>query len=141
MRFGLLFGVMASLSFLSCQGDPESVLLPPNPDAWGDDVKKAMERLDDEDQKKVAAYAMRLAMGKAFGSKSDSAEASALTIGQAIENQEAWEAEQAKKEAVRKKQEEEQAALAAKVEAQRKAAVEKMNVKGRANGPAWGRPN
>lgn len=77
--------------------------------------QSAIQKLPDDDRRLLAGYVMRATLAEAFGSKAERVK----TVGEAIETQRTWIADEAKKEAEAK-------ALAARVEAARATAVEKM---------------
>ena len=77
----------------------------------------ADEKLPDEDREKVASYLMRAKVGEVFGAKGVPP---GTTIGQALDAQKKWEAEQAAKRA-------EEEALKKKLEQERTVAMEQLN--------------
>jgi hypothetical protein len=76
----------------------------------------AVQKLPEDDRKLLAGYLVRVTLAEGFGAKVDRAK----SVGEGIEAQRAWLADQAKKEAEAK-------ALAAKVEAARAAAEKSMS--------------
>jgi len=104
---------------LGCGTDPKKTEVPQSIDDRQEDakLKAAVEKLTEEEQKLFAAYALRMAMGEAFGQKGV---AGSITIGEAIERERAWQEEQAREEAKRKE-------LAAKLEKERLEALGKLN--------------
>jgi hypothetical protein len=96
---------------------PQDVLISAEPSGWDNDtkLKDAVSKLSEDDRLLLGRWMLRAAMGKAFGAK-----VADTTIGSAINQQRVFEQERAAKEA-------EEAALAARVEEERKAATAAMN--------------
>ena len=111
-----LLGILFLVAVLSGCSNPKSVVIPSNPDEW-DTLKPKIEKLNEEEKKLLTQYLMRKAMGSAFGGNSVQA---GTTIGDAIKDQEKWLADQ-------KAQEQAEAELKAKVEAQKKQEIDKIN--------------
>lgn len=84
---------------------------------WDIALAPELKELPDADREKVAAYLMRAKMGEVFGGKGV---ALGTTIGQALEAQKKWEAEQAAKRA-------EEDALKKKLEQERSTAIQQLN--------------
>lgn len=89
-------------------GDPRSTKIPADVSEIPK-IQSSLDKLDSADRRRVAAYEMRAHMGALFG---NSPPAASVTIGEAIDNQKAFEAAEAKEEAASK-------ALAVKVAADR----------------------
>ncbi|SFA84866.1 hypothetical protein SAMN04515620_10534 [Collimonas sp. OK607] len=83
---------------------PQDVVLSPDPAKWGQEVSDAAQKLSEDDRKLLAGYAMRSAIGTAFGGKGI---VPGTTIGTAIAEQKQWilqqQAEQAEQEALKQK--------------------------------------
>jgi len=80
----LLSGVLAGCN------DPHDAKIPPLTEF--STIKTQLEKLTPEERDLLAGYMMRKTVGAAFGEKSPSEEG--VTIGQAIEAQKKWKAEQ-----------------------------------------------
>lgn len=114
----------ATLMITGCS-KPEEYQLPERVEDWKSDegLKKNVEKLEKEDKELLRGFLVRAAMSEAFGGDG----AGKMTIGEAIENQKSWQAEQAAKKAVQEKREAEANALAEKLAKQKKEAEDKMN--------------
>ena len=97
--------------------NPTDAVIPSDMAAWDKDLAPELKKLPDADREKVAAYLMRAKMGEAFGGKGVPP---GTTVGQALEAQKKWEADQAAKRA-------EEEALKKKLEQERAAATEQLN--------------
>lgn len=80
----LLSGVLAGCN------DPHDAKIPPLTEF--STIKTQLEKLTPEERDLLAGYMMRKTVGAVFGEKSPSEEG--VTIGQAIEAQKKWKAEQ-----------------------------------------------
>lgn len=110
----MLLVVMLAGALAGCN-DPRDTKLPPLSE-WAS-IKPQVEKLPQEERDLLAGYMMRKSLGAAFGGKSPDQEG--VTIGQAIEAQKKWKAEQDAAEAEKK-------AAEAKKQAEREAAMSKM---------------
>lgn len=110
MRLATFFLVLI-VSITGCSG-PTDVVIPSDIDKWDQELAPAIKRLPESDREKVANYLMRAKMGEVFGGNGVPP---GTTVGQAIETQTKWEAEQAAtraaEEALKKKFEQDQADL------------------------------
>jgi len=101
------------LAFAALAGcsKPTDAIIPSDISAWDKELAPQLKKLTDEDRAKVGGYLMRAKMGEVFGGKGVPP---GTTLGQALEAQKTWEAEQAAKqveeEALKKKLEQERAA-------------------------------
>lgn len=100
---------------MSCSS-ARNITIPKDMSKWETELKPYIEKLSDEDKSLLAKYLMRAKLGEAFGGGSMQ---EGLTIGQAIEKQKEFEAEQAKKDLeaklLKEKVEREKAELSKKV--------------------------
>ena len=118
LRTSLLLPLLclAAAAVTACR-NPRAVVLPNNvEDIKSGAVATAIKQLSAEDQGLLAAYMLRTTMGTAFGG---APMPSGTTIGQAIDAQKAWVAQQKQEEA-------QQAALAAKAKRERAAAFARL---------------
>lgn len=90
---------------------PTDAVIPSDVEAWDEKLAPELKKLSEADREKAAGYLMRAKMGGVFGGAGIPP---GTTIGKAIEEQTAWEAEQAaqraEEEALRQKLDEERAA-------------------------------
>lgn len=104
----VLLAVVAAVS--GC-AKPEDAIIPSDMATWDEKLAPEVRKLSEDDRKKVAAYLARAKMGEVFGGEGIPP---GVTIGDAIEAQTAWLAEQEAKrveeEALRQKLEQERAA-------------------------------
>lgn len=91
---------------------PQDAIVPTDMATWDKDLAPHVQKLSEEDKKLFAAYALRVKLGEGFGGQGIPM---GTTVGQAIEQQKAWAADQEKKRA-------EEAALREKLEKERAAA-------------------
>lgn len=105
------------MALISCSR-PKDYKIPTDIETWKNDesFKKAIQGLEASEKETAARFLARAALGTAFGA----AIPEGLTVGEAIEKQKTWEAEQSAKEA-------EQKALAEKVAKERAEAEARMN--------------
>lgn len=100
---------------MSCS-NARSKTIPKDISKWETELKPYIEKLSGEDKTLLTKYLMRAKLGEAFGGQGMP---EGLTIGQAIDKQKEFEAEQAKKELeaklLKEKVEREKAELAKKV--------------------------
>lgn len=96
---------------------PTDAVIPSDMATWDKELAPELKKLADADREKVAAYLMRAKMGEVFGGKGVPP---GTTVGQALEAQKKWEAEQAAKRA-------EEEALKKKLEQERSAAIQQLN--------------
>lgn len=96
---------------------PTDIVIPSDMATWDKELAPALQKLPEADREKVAAYLMRVKVGEAFGGKGVPP---GTTIGQALESQKKWEAEEAAKRA-------EEEALKRKLEQERAEAMEQLN--------------
>ncbi|MFY9328477.1 MAG: hypothetical protein WAO76_10725 [Georgfuchsia sp.] len=91
---------------------PTDNVIPTDMSTWDKGLAPALKKLSDADREKVATYLMRAKMGEVFGGKGIPP---GTTIGQALEAQKKWDAEQeakrAEEEALKKKLEQERATV------------------------------
>ncbi|SPD46707.1 hypothetical protein [Cupriavidus neocaledonicus] len=95
-------------------GKPQDAVIPNDMSTWDKDLAPKIQKLSDEDKKLLTGYLMRAKMGEAFGGKGVPI---GTTVGQGIEEQKKWVAEQEAKAA-------EEKALKEKIERERAAAAE-----------------
>jgi len=110
----ILLIVIAALSGCS---KPTDAVIPSDMAAWDKELAPELKKLPDSDREKVAAYLMRAKLGEVFGGKGVPP---GTTIGQALDGQKKFEAEQAAKHA-------EEEALKKKLEQERATAMEQLN--------------
>ena len=110
----ILLIVIAALSGCS---KPTDAVIPSDMAAWDKELAPELKKLPDADREKVAAYLMRAKLGEIFGGKGVPP---GTTIGQALDGQKKFEAEQAAKHA-------EEEALKKKLEQERATAMEQLN--------------
>lgn len=96
---------------------PTEVVIPSDMATWDKDLAPELKKLPDAEREKVATYLMRAKMGEVFGGKGVPP---GTTIGQALDGQKKFEAEQAAKRA-------EEDALKKKLDQERTAATEQLN--------------
>lgn len=111
--------VLACLVLAACS-DPYKAEVPTSIEAVQKNDSKftaVIEKLPQAEREKVAAYIVRQSLGAAFGKPA----AAGVTVRQAIDDQTAFEAEQARKDAEAKAKAEEARALAEKVKAEKAA--------------------
>ncbi|KWT98088.1 MULTISPECIES: hypothetical protein [unclassified Variovorax] len=107
---------LALVAFLAACSQPKDAIIPADSATWEKDLLPKIQKLSDDDRAALAAYLVRAKMGEAFGGKTMPL---GTTVGQAIDQQKAFAAqqavkaaeEQALKEKLRKEQEEAAAAL------------------------------
>lgn len=109
--------LLISLAVLSGCSKPTDAVIPSDMATWDKELAPHLKKLPDEDREKVASYLMRAKVGEVFGGKGVPP---GTTIGQALEVQKKWEAEQAAKRA-------EEEALKKKLEQERATAMEQLN--------------
>jgi len=100
--------------------DPQNFKIPTDSAQWQKDegFKAVIKNLPDDEKKTLTAYLMRAGMAEAFGTTPPE-----RTVGEAIENQKAFQAEKEAKQAAEAAEQAKHAALAKKVEEERQAAV------------------
>ena len=100
--------------------DPQNFKIPTDSAQWKKDegFKAVIKKLPDDEKKTLTAYLMRAGMAEAFGTTPPE-----RTVGEAIENQKAFQAEKEAEQAAEAAEQAKQAALAKKVEEERQAAV------------------
>jgi hypothetical protein len=113
-RRQLVIGGLFSL--LAC-GEPRSTKLPADLADFSK-IQSSLDKLDSADRRRVAAYEMRARLGGLFGGSAPAA--GGVTIGQAIDNQKAFEAKEARDEAESK-------ALAARSRAEHEQKLQILN--------------
>lgn len=106
-------GIVATMVLLltGCS-KPQDAIVPTDMSTWDKELAPQIQKLSKEDKELFASYAMRLKVAEGFGGTGIPM---GTTVGQAIEQQKAWGAEQEKKRA-------EEAALRDKLEKERAAA-------------------
>lgn len=109
--------LLVAVAVLSACSKPTDAVIPSDMATWDKELAPHLKKLADEDREKVAGYLMRAKLGEAFGGKGVPP---GTTIGQALEAQKKWEAEQAAKRA-------EEEALKKRLEQERAAAMEQLN--------------
>lgn len=114
-KASLLAFTLAALLF-GCS-KPTETKIPSDVATWDKELASAINKLPDEDKKKISAYLMRAKMGVAFGGKGIPP---GTTIGAALEEQTKWEAEQRAKKTAEE-------ALKKKLEQERTEAIKKLN--------------
>lgn len=112
-----LTAVSLTAMLLAACTQPADTVIPSDMTTWDKELAPALEKLPEAERAKVAGYLMRAKMGELFGGKGIPV---GTTVGQAIEAQTKWEAEQAAKRA-------EEAALKKKLEAERAQALQALN--------------
>jgi hypothetical protein len=113
---GAAVAAIGAMLLAGCS-NPKSTVIPAESAKW-DTIAPSLQKLKDEDRRLAAAYMLRMSLGGAFGANAGISPGT--TIGQAIENQKKFEADQKVAEA-------QAAALRAKVLAERQAAVAKIS--------------
>ena len=112
LAFAIAFGVI-----LAGCSNPKSTVIPPDMGKWDTELKPALEKLSEEDRKLFAQYMLRAKLGEVFG---QGGVPTGTTVGDAIENQKSFAAEQEKKaaeaKALKEKLEREQAIIAKKID-------------------------
>lgn len=111
-----ILGILLLATILSGCSNPKSVVIPNNPNEW-DTIKPQVEKLNEDEKKLLTQYLMRKAMGSAFGGNGIQ---TGTTVGEAIKDQEKWLAD-------KKAQEQAEAELKMKIEAQKKQEIDKIN--------------
>lgn len=114
MRIAAL--LVVALAVAGCS-TPEDTVIPSDMATWDEKLAPEIQKLSDADREKVAAYLARAKMGEVFGGEGIPI---GLTLGRAIEEQTAWEAEQAERRA-------EEEALRQKLEQERLAAEKALS--------------
>lgn len=109
--------LLIALAVLSGCSKPTDAVIPSDMATWDKELAPHLKKLPDEDREKVAGYLLRAKVGEVFGGKGVPP---GTTIGQALEAQKKWEAEQAAKRA-------EEEALKKRLEQERAAAMEQLN--------------
>lgn len=104
------------LPMLSGCSKPTDAVIPSDMATWDKELAPHVQKLSEEQRKQLAGYLMRAKLGEVFGGKGV---APGTTIGQALAEQKDWQASQAKKEA-------EEQALKAKLDSERKQALEAL---------------
>ncbi|MDC5235417.1 hypothetical protein NRA21_04550 [Acinetobacter baumannii] len=104
-----------ALTLIGCS-NPKSTQIPTDPDKW-EELKPAVDKLNEEDKKLLTQYLVRKGMGTAFGGAGVEP---GTTIDEAIKDQQKWLEDKA---ATEKAQEE----LKAKIEAENAAVKKQMN--------------
>jgi len=102
---------------LTACSNPHDTAIPSDVATWDKELAPSMKKLPEGERQKVAQYLMRAKMGEVFGGKGVPP---GTTIGQALAEQEKFDKEQEAKRA-------EEAALKAKLEKGRAAAIEQLN--------------
>ncbi|NLA67957.1 MAG: hypothetical protein GX856_06895 [Gammaproteobacteria bacterium] len=96
---------------------PTDAVIPSDMEAWDEKLAPELKKLPDSDREKATGYLMRAKMGEVFGGAGIPP---GTTIGMAIKEQAAWEAEQAAQRA-------EEEALKRKLEQERATALKELN--------------
>jgi len=109
--------IAVAVAVLSGCSKPTESVIPSDMSTWDKELAPVLKKLPDEDREKVAGYLMRAKVGEVFGGKGVPP---GTTVGQALEAQKKWEAEQAAKRA-------EEQALKKKLEQERAVAMEQLN--------------
>jgi len=108
--------LIATVVLCGCSKPTDNVI-PTDISTWDKELAPALKKLPDADREKVATYLMRAKMGEVFGGKGIPP---GTTIGQALEAQKKWDAEQEAKRA-------EEEALRKKLEQEREAVLKQLN--------------
>lgn len=116
MRFRFV-GLAATVLFVVGCSKPTATVIPSDVAAWDKDLAPAVQKLSEADRQLAAGYLMRAKMGEVFGGKGVPP---GTTLGDAVENQRQWVAQQAAAEA-------EARALAERVKQERAALAEQIN--------------
>ena len=111
----IIFTLFAFAVLAACS-DVADTVIPSDMATWDKELAPKLQELSDADREKVAAYLMRVKMGELFGGNGVPP---GTTIRQALEEQRKWEAEWEAQRA-------EGAALRAKLETERAAALEEL---------------
>jgi hypothetical protein len=114
--------IAVTLSFallLAACSKPMETVIPTDMSTWEKDLAPAVKKLGDEDKALFAGYAARVKVGEIFGG-GKAGIPFGTTVGQAIEEQKKWVAEQ-------KKAADEAAALKVKMEAEKLETVKAIN--------------
>lgn len=109
--------MLAAVLMVSGCSKPTDAVIPTNMDSWDEKLAPEIKKLSEPEREKVAAYLIRAKMGETFGGGGIPP---GMTIGQAIDAQSKWEAEQAAKRA-------EEEALKKTLEKERAAALKQLN--------------
>ncbi len=107
----------AALTALVACSKPTDAVIPSDMATWDTQLAPSIKKLDDEQKRLATAYLMRSKVGEAFGGKGMPI---GTTLGTAIEEQRKFEADQLAKAA-------EAAALKAKLNEERQAAMAQLN--------------
>lgn len=109
--------LLVAIAMVAGCSKPTDAVIPSDMSAWDKELAPHLKKLPDGEREKVGAYLMRAKLGEVFGGKGVPP---GTTVGQALEAQKKWEAEQAAKRA-------EEEALKKKLEQERAAALEQLN--------------
>ncbi len=118
MRF-LVVALM--IGFLTACGNPRDAVVPTTPDKWGEEQKKIVEKLTEDEKKALMQYMMRASLSKAFKGQGFRDFPAEIKVGDAIKEQQQFEEERKKKEVeaqvLKEKAQRERAELVAKMDA------------------------
>lgn len=114
-----VIGSLLVLALLAACSKPAETIIPADKASWDKELAPSVKKLGEEDQKLFAAYIIRTGMSSALSGGKEGIPFG-TTIGQAIDEQKKWMAEQERQAA-------EAAALKAKMEAERLEAIKAIN--------------
>lgn len=121
--------IAAALALTACNPVKETVI-PTDMSTWDKELAPVVQKLNEEDKKLLVGYVTRMKLGEAFGGK-QAGIPFGTTVGQAIDQQKTWLAENEKRMAEEKAERERKAAEAAalkkKLEAERAEAIKRIN--------------
>jgi len=112
-KFSIL-GAVVSLALITGCSQPTSTVIPSDIATWDKELAPSLQKLPESDRNLVASYLMRSKVGEAFGGKGVPP---GTTVGQAIEAEKKFDAEQLMKQA-------QEAALKAKLQKERTDAID-----------------
>lgn len=115
--------ILACAVLLAACTRPTEVIIPTDTSKWDTELAPTVKKLSEEDRKLLTGYLMRAKLSETF-SKGAGGIPLGTTIGQAIEEQKKWAAEQEALAAAQRAKEAEEKALRAKLEKEAEAARE-----------------
>lgn len=96
MKHRTLATAFTVVAMLSACSKPTETIIPSDMSKWDAELGPVVKKLSEEDQKLLAGYVMRAKMGEIFGKEGMPL---GTTVGNALEDQKKWIAEQEKKAA------------------------------------------
>ena len=121
MKRTLLAALVITLAACS---NPKDIVFGPEPLKTLEDKGEQIRKLPEEDRKLLVGYLMANQFAAKLGGATD--QVVGRTVGEVLTSAQKWKTEQVAKATEAKKREEEAAALAAKVEAEKKAIAERI---------------